>query len=473
MRLKREAWEAVKGWALAVLVLLSLGLSARVWLGAGGGYPLVPEREYYRAASPGSWRQELTKLLAPSRLVVHLGEGRHTAFRPGQDGYQRFWAGLFPLLSQGQYPAQGWVPQDPEAVQRLRDGPGLEAVFPVSLPIEVWAEAWGGQASGQAGSQGPVLVDAVFVGLGDPPQLLIHRAYTQVYLAPAAPGGAVLEVAGLRQLLSGLQGSRAAPYVELVSPHPGVPVRRGIYVPEQPPRLAPVAMGEEAGAGSDPVAEFFPDPSVVREMVERDGATIYTDGRRSLRVYPDGELEYQAPVGPEEGESLPPLEVLRRAVEFVALHRGFPEDACLSQVDFPPFTPLSRGAVPYRLTYMARHLGLPVVNEEGMLEVSMTGDVVSSYRRHVRIPAGPLGEPRPVISARQVLDLLNRRPELLGGEGGPARMVTDVYLAYICVGGADRAVPTWAVELEGGRLLFFDAFSGEGWSWTGGKLEPF
>ena len=185
---------------------------------------------------------------------------------------------------------------------------------------------------------------------------------------------------------------------------------------------------------------------MTRRISERDGATIYTDGRQGLRVWPSGRLEYNAP---EQlaGASLPLSEILSRAVRFVTQHGGWPVEMRLAQIKEAAAV---KTGVFWRLVFRAYAGGLPVVNTNFGLELRHSSRGVASYRRQLALPADELA-PAKLSSAR-----LQEYIEPLISADKKGEPVVDIYPGYAPEPGSLLLQPIWLLERAGGQIEQID-----------------
>lgn len=426
-------WEKVKGGVLVLLVVLSLVLSFGVWWSAAG--PLTGE-ELWRQEPPSvPPPPEWSQVVKPTRLFVHLGGDRHALFLPGSGGYQDLWEGgcvRAGLLAQLGPPAQEPL-RDADA-RALDDGAFFEVRFGAPLPGSVVARAYGLRG----GSEDPV--EGFVVSPQRWPYVAVRRQ-GRVY---PLEGGADRDYRTLAQLLSGL----AAP--EVLAKQGGIPLVApalpegweagpGLWVPKlgAVPRLA-AGFVPPPGYGHTLVSEFFADPTVVRRIEERDGATIFTDGRSGLRVYPSGALEYNTPRATAARGSIEPDSAFSVALSFVTAHGGVPEGMVL----WGCWSVRPEGERAWRLGMGLLANGLVAVAPGGAVSLAVGEHGLYEYRAAAWIPWEKATGSHRIMPAQEALArLAARHPD--------RTRVADVYLAYVghpAAGGELR--PAWIVRTD-------------------------
>ena len=78
---------------------------------------------------------------------------------------------------------------------------------------------------------------------------------------------------------------------------------------------------------------LFVDPGTSRNLLDRDGTEIYTDGKRGLQIYHGRHwMSYSDPVAPVETNAAS-QESLLVAVEFINRHGGWDGDYLMSEIE--------------------------------------------------------------------------------------------------------------------------------------------
>lgn len=263
-------------------------------------------------------------------------------------------------------------------------------------------------------------------------------------------------------------------------PSPILQIPSGLYVLESPPRTGPLSITWETPAPKvleSMLRSFFIDLSVLRQIEEKDGAVIYTDGRRGLRVYPYGKIEYtapsqsvsQAPTPSQERPAL--LDALSLSVEFVNSHGGWLPNSLLW--DFGEQTiGAARTQSPQglRMAFSAAVGTMPVFfghNGEPLIEVVVSEEGISWYER--RVPS-PGTEPRGRMHTLRAQEALRSLVEhwkvtkgATGEDSGQAVRVEGIYLGYFGLPNGESSeflYPAWFVNLGDGSAIAVNANTG-------------
>ncbi|MDI6894201.1 MAG: hypothetical protein QME70_06290 [Bacillota bacterium] len=443
--------ERVTGVILALLVVLSLVLSFGLWWSAAG--PLTGEELWRQEPPSPPPTPEWYLVVKPTRLLVHLEGDRRAMFLPASAGYRDLWeagctsgvglAGLGP-------PARD--PLRESEARALEEGAFLDARFPAPLPGQVVARAYG--LRGDL----PELVEGLVVAPAQWPYVAV-RYGGRLYPLEGAAGR---DYRMLDQLLSGLgtpeavAGAGGVPAVSPTLPE-GWEAAPDLWVPKMAavPRLT-TGFVPPPGYGQTLVGQFFADPGVVRRIEERDGATIFTDGRSGLRVYPSGALEYNTPPPTGTRGSIEPDAALSVALSFLAGHGGIPPGMVLwgyrsARLEEERSWALGMGLLANGLVAVAPGGAVSLaVGEQGLYE----------YRAAAWTPWRESSGSQRIMSAQEAMARLAARHR------GGAR-VLDVYPAYTAhpaVAGELR--PAWIVRTENDQWAV-DAVTGQVQSFGG------
>ncbi len=445
--------EKLKSLVLGLLVLASLTLSYALWYGSPPyefSKPMASEPIHFSSS------RSLQAMITPDRVVFHRGEGLYHVFTPGQElfqvGVNLFKNCLDALILMK--PLEVMEAAGPDAGENENDAEGEEEVgehlppagirldFPYPYPLE-------------APGQPPVDIAQFFLSLeGDEAWL-------------KTPGGDyyALTLAGVgRDLLLRFDRAEGLPTYRLADeedlpPEAAAVFTREVYLPEGEVGL-PVQRWEQERLDVDRLLKvFFIDMSLVRRIDEKDGAVIYTDGQKGVRIYPAGAVEYTAAVAREGLLSGSPA--LAMAGEIIALYGGWTAGLYLWTPPGPE-PPESR----QQLLFTPYAGGRPLISSEGGVSLSVSSRGVQSYFRNVMLPANePQGEPQgmlPLISApeafaKAVEYALQERVGM-----GPLR-IQGFYPGYYLrepLSEHKQAVTAWFLELEGLGLVVMNAASG-------------
>jgi hypothetical protein len=311
---------------LAAMVIGSIALSAQIWFPAGpseAGQTGSPSVQ----VSPPSEQGVMPQVFRPERIYVKHRSGAVAMLQTGSTPYKQLWYGIQSVL-QGMSavgPASPFLEEgvDPQAEV-------LTLVMPLSLTVENWADQWDWNTAGLRNFS--MKVDRVSLHL-DQIAPMLHLSGSSVNTYRIGPLGQS-DARMLRELIESLDPSLFQTYRPFGTDGAVVRVTPGLIVPD----IADVPMGSLEVRKPDQKAEearYFPDPTVVRQIDEKD-ARSYTDGQRLLRVTDWGALEYFSVNSGENAISPDLNRATGIASEWVSLHGGWPQDVVMGEYSHQP-----------------------------------------------------------------------------------------------------------------------------------------
>lgn len=534
--------EAAKSGVLAVLVALSVLLTLQVWGGADAsrGVRDVAGRDG-DASGPDERKGAIRRVAAaelvpPVELVFGVEaeeKGRAAGGGPssgsalvwagcgyGTEAYDALW-GSDGLLA-GSRLGEGLPPAAVEALLVRAPAEPWRAIgvigmtVPTGVDAETFLRAWGVEVPQEAASLLGDLPETTGGSAGSGPKTpagegdwkvvaVLARGSkeedAQWYVAAFGPAGEVrggfwLEGAGPGKAGAALQKVKAqlgrpaeassaglVPYAFLLPGEvaAGVRLATRTWVSEDPfgsgARFAVEAVKPDLSLVVD---SFFFDRSVVRTIEELDGAIICTDGRRGLRVYPTGVVEYTVGRGRgprdmgQAGAKAPERGVLFAALEaagaFIGEHGGWPEGASLSSV--------AAYGVGWKMDFGWHYRGCRVELPVPAMSVVLSEAEILGYNRLNLRVAQPVGEGRPgrksheggamgvLAAARKGFSWLPQADEIRIVAIRPVWLVREMPQP-------DRpvdAIPAWMFLKEDGEALYVDAVTADAWRSSSGQL---
>lgn len=445
-----NAWiERLKTVLLYLLVLISLILTSLLWNNQPR-FELISPPTYVESKVVGYPRQ-LEELVVPSAIVFHFGNNRHTK-ADSDDGQYRvlrsemnkwyFYDFVFQPL-----PLERW-----EALTRSL--PGLEIQFRSTIPISVVSQLFTFRGETEGLIHG---VDCVWLYYAPEENavygLFISREERQAIRArtSVSPKDLQNSYLPLGNLLPEQQLRVSAP--EPLSPRQVSAFWHWYYVPKQPDRMRYVRMNYIPITDRDLTDAFFLDPTLIRQIVERDGTIIYTDGSRSVQVRPDQQMmTYTDPALKPGREDLTGDEKLRETVLFINQYLGWTDDYRLERME-------ERAGEGDVLTFRQYLGAYPLVSQDGppideLAVTSLAGQVVTLSRSLIDLDTYLDMTEWTVMSGDELFEELRKQDVDLD-------RVKNAYLAYgIKVHrGFVELIPSWVVESDNGRRLVVNARS--------------
>jgi len=414
--------DSVLGWILFLLVGISLFLSYNIWV-------KIPVDNSSVSQLFAGKSVELASVISPEKIVVHPENTYHTLLKQSSPFYERIWSfsrkALASLWSESSL-ASAQITDDFFAMKK-----GIEVVFPVPLPTTFLKQ---------------------FLNINTGRDFLENSTISSFYLVEDGTVNAYLrDTSGafykinksqnsteLLELLKDLVNAKAPRYANLPQKSANLNVSGGVYVSLTSYRLPTYFMKQEQVLSDRTAAKFFPDFSVTRKIEEKDGAVIYTDGQRGLRVYPNGALEYNAP-GKGDSKTAPNFyEALNTAVDFVNARGGWPESAYLSDYNIAN----ENGSKIYKFSFGIRVFGCPLVSEKDYISLTVDGNQVKNFYKEVVTVDRP-GGVMTLMSPIEALDLAVSQYKV--------NRVEDIYPAYIS--SEDLLLPVWVVKTPEERII--------------------
>jgi regulatory protein YycH of two-component signal transduction system YycFG len=426
--------ERVKAVVLGILVLASLVLSYLLWFGAPTyefSKPITSERIQFSSS------RSLLEMVTPDRVIYTPEEGLYHIFRPGEDLYQVASNALRVTLQE----VEGLQPASKEEGLEAWQGPGLCLEYQYPFP-------W--QAS--AGGESPPLKVKAFRLLWEGEAAWLVTVEGDYYKMDLP--GSRLDL--LKRILEaqGLMAYRKADLDDIPAGM-NVTFRRDIYFPLEELSL-PVLQWEREKLDYERLLKvFFIDMSLVRRIEEKDGAVIYTDGQKGVRIYSGGAVEYTMAGG--RGRLLAGERALAMAGEIIALYGGWSSSLHLW---VPPGFELPGAR--QKLFFLPYVEGKPLISPEGGVSLSVTEMGAQTYFRQLLAPTTEALSAGTTISASLALE---RALEYVAEERGVQTKleITGFYPGYYHrhpLSEQKQILPAWFLEVDRIGLVVIHAGNG-------------
>jgi regulatory protein YycH of two-component signal transduction system YycFG len=415
--------DSVLAWVLILLVGISLFLSYEVWIRVPG------ESTAYRKSNERA-SVDLASVISPEKMIVHMGNSMHTVLNPSSTFYSDIWKLSKTLLK------NRWSIENPEPVnidlESIQQKKSVEIVFPTPLNTSLLKQIFHDD-SGSAASLEDILLDSF---------LIFEDRELQVYLRDIDGKfykiGSGQEMDELDSIIDKIKQSKPLLYAKLPSANIRLKISRGIFISLQDYELPVYDIKKERKSLDQTATEFFPDLSITRKIKEKDGAVIYTDGQRGLRIYQDGAVEYSFP-GEKRQEKTTLRDALNIAVDFINTHGGWPRDTYLHSYDVMD----ESQNISYVFRFRYRVNGIPLIyNDEDYLVVSVEGNQVKRfYRRDV-------SEGKPV-SSKSLMHPIQALDAAVAIKN--IREVEDILPAYQYID--DVIKPVWVLKTRADQVI--------------------
>lgn len=426
--------EGAKSLLLAVLVAASLVQSYLLVYSAPKFDAILPTDDYVESKLEGT-RAELTQLIFPKDIVLHFGNGEHTVVYPGMIFYdmildvveQRAFDGLRPAIG-------GTVPVE----ANIGEAFGIEVRFAEELPLTLLRQRMNLQGDGLPGEE-PIDRIHIFTQPG--------REDVRVFMS-GRRSGTVFE--STRADFTAKDVERFVGFGEARVRYAMLP--GGHYVPEAPLPMVKYRASYRLFTADQLMRSLFPDPFNTRNLTERSGSEIYTDGKRGLQLSNDSLwMSYTDPAAPSEGGQTP-LDAALSAVQFVNRHGGWNGLYALETLRRDDTGSEYRIAFRHYIgTYPGSYpiIGTPNGGAPfGPIQLSLRNRAATSYERStVQLEGDNMRrEPMELPGGERLLALWNAFEE--------RGLVEALYPAYRAVLTEDDIVlePVWAFTMRGGEV---------------------
>lgn len=424
--------ERVKSWILALLVLGSLVESYYlIYRLPGADSAVLSENLYVKTDNMGP-EEKVENLLYPDKLIIHMGDSKHTLFYPDST----FYSLIMNRLKGREFESfQRHSVQDFDWDKIRNENPGIELSFGAGIPVTLLQRVM--QLSPDSLFE-EESIDRVWI-------YNIKNDSKAHAIFFSTRGDIIYEAAKADLTVQDVQqhvnfGKNWTPYKAIDGDY---------YVPESKISLVEVEMPSGMYTIDQMQSNLFFDAGSTRYIPEKNGSEIYTDSKRSLQVN-EGKnwMSYFDPAALPAGESTPAKDALE-AVEFVNQHGGWngtyrleatEEGRQERKVSFQQYY----GSYPYG-SYPI--MSMPKL-QYGVINLELQQGTVSSYERSLMY----MDESKAV---KKVVELpggeeLENQLALLSKSSS----IKDLTPAYIPVLNEDklRLLPVWKVTLSDGSV---------------------
>lgn len=437
--------ERIKSLVLLLLVTSSVFFTSQQW--TTGFSPITPGRP-----GPEQGEPQPLDVLSPWMLYVHKAGGSEL-FGPGQAGFEQSWQLLrnitrgFHLVSIRSAAPAEW--------QAMLEHGALEFRLAGRVQLRMWLEALSVLPAELTTAH---FFNHILLSPGSN-DIYFRDSHTGIYVAweNILAGDPLKDFAAMSATWTG------QPIRRLDEPHRSA-AAAWVYVPANPGFWHELWVRTERGTLQGTVNSFFSDLSLVRRVGERDGRTIFTDGKRLVHVDAYGGFEFV-----ESSQFLPLHDIHSRAglllsqgLSFVARHGGWPTESRVRQMNM-----VDAAQVPYaefefivffRVPGGEAEIGpslVPLVSWRPEVALRVTERNVSTYERFVYAPLRSGSWPYRIIQAEAALRTLDAG----GHEDGE---ITSMYLAYYQreIQTEGLLFPVWVIE-KGARRFMVNAYTAD------------
>lgn len=419
--------ERVKTGLLLILVTISIVLTGQLLFGQPTLETAAPPA--YEQLIFGDLRPIAEQLLPELRLYR---EGQWRIIEPWDDSHGAAWGLLLDLLRYGGVPELTPAPDVPEAFVAY-------ALFPVAAQPALWLPA--------ARTAEISLTEIVWTA-EEPLDVWLKDGDGNWYISrlsflPDNWEFQLIDSFAAGQLYRAVPEDAWAP----LQTEAGV----NLLIPQETIRRAAYSVRQEALDTDKLLRSIFVNTALVRRIEERDGAVIYTDGQRGLRLFKHGEIEYTSPKSEPGLETLEQIQALRRVAQYLQLMGGWPADLYLQGVKVS-----QRGTWnTHTVTFQSVQRGMRLVAAEPAVTLRFSDRGVIDYRRHVITLDNPVGAEREWIHPTQASQTVAVYLE----NSAVDVKLRHVYPAYDIAFGT--AQPAWVFLFSNGASVVVHGYTGQ------------
>jgi len=436
--------ERVKSWILALLVFSSLVESYYLIYRLPGSDTAVMSKNLYVKTDNMGPKDKIENMLYPDKMVVHLGEDKHTLFYPSSTFYNLI---LNRLKGRSFESFQRRSVEDFDWAKLRSENPGFELSFGAGIPVTLLQRVM--QLSPDTLFAGESIDRIWIYNVKNDPKA--HAIFF------STRGDIVYEAAKADLTVQDVQqhvdfGKNQTPYTT---------VNGDYYIPESNISVVEAEIPSDMYTIGQMQSSLFNDTGSTRYIREKDGSEIYTDSKRSLQVDQEQNwMSYSDPTTLPAAESTPAKDALE-AVDFVNDHGGWNGTYRLatSEQDMEEQIARAEEGTEERLITFQQYYGAspygsyPIMNKPqlryGVINLDLQQGTVSSYERSLMY----VDETKAV---KKVVELsggatLKNQLEAIG----KASAVKDLIPAYVpeVKGDMLQLRPVWKVTLSDGTIL--------------------
>lgn len=408
--------DSILGWVLIALVGISLFLSYAIWSQIPGSFPTFKDTKTDN-------KLDLATVVSPIKIAVHLGNSSHTIIKNSSEVYDE-------IIKYSDYAlAMLWSENLPETVELSSDyfthKKGIEVFYPTPLPASFIKQLLDVEAKDSVGLHDKLIDSYIIIKNEYNVEVFLRDEENNYYKV-----GESLESPRLDELIDQIAKTNPPLYANLPSGNANISISPNTYVALLPYQLPGYCLNNDENQKDHQIKKFFNDFSIVRKIQEKDGAVIYTDGQRGLRIYPNGALEYNFPGNREKGK-LDFYDALNIAVDFINTRGGWPQDAYLASFKLKE----KDESLIYKFNFRIRLSGYPVISDDEYFSVSVEGNQVKDFYKDV-IKAETTNKTTDLISPIKALDIAVAKKNV--------NKIDDIYPAYYIKNSS--IIPVWAIK---------------------------
>ncbi|MDN9009410.1 YycH family regulatory protein [Brevibacillus laterosporus] len=439
--MSRERMENIKSVVLVVLVLLSLILTSLL-LNNQPQLEFISPATFVPADKQGASKQA-KDFVVPDAILFHYGEDRHTKANSSDDVYRI----LMGQVQNWYFNEFSYYPMTEEKWDSLtRKKLGLELQYNSLIPISVMEQVLTLRDVDQRLTE----IDRVWLYYEEADDtvyaLFLSTKDHQSFRAKTAVSPKDLRNSYLlfgknlpEQILKTYKDPQRSPYI--------VQNKQSFwsvyYLPKKPSVMSMYNYNYLPISRKQLLESYFLDPGLVRQIVERDGTNIYTDGTRSVQVRNGQHLmTLTTPVWQAGDTQMTAYEQLQESVSFINQHMGWIDEFRLRSME-------QRTEGSAQIVFRQYLGAFPIISQDSKLidniQLNMDKGQVQSMRRSLIDLDTFFGYKE--VNVASGADLITYLQE----NKIDTEKISNIYLAYQLIEqkGYMQLTPAWVVQLEG------------------------
>ena len=423
--------EKLKSIVLVLLVVSSLVESYYLIYRLPGSDTIIRSATNYIKTDYMGPETNVEDLIYPDKMIIHMGEDKHTIFYPDSTFYNL----IFSLLEGRSFDSfQRRSIQNIDLAEMRQKNPGIELTFGSGVPVTLLQRVMQIQPDALFQAE---LIDRVWI-------YNVNNESKAHALFFSTEGGVVYEAGKADLTVQDVQqhvefGTTWIPYTT---------VNGAYYVPETSVDMVESTLNLGVYTAEQMQRSLFFDSSITRNIREKDGSEIYTDSKRSLQVRQEQKwMSYTDPAALPAGESNVDKEVLA-AVDFVNQHGGWNGDYRLSVAGGG----IGKNEVVFQQYYGNYPILKKVGFQYGTIKLDLHQGTVSAYERSlIYIKSEEQNKQIKVLSGG---DKLKEKLKIVSQQSA----IVDLYPAYMPTRTEEglHLTPVWAVKLRNGEEMVLD-----------------
>lgn len=448
--------ETAKTVILSLLVITSFCLTGMIWINQPNLQFIEPAK--YTESKP-VLEKSLEKMITPSAVVFHYGQDRHTK-AVATDGQYSMIMREMPRWIFLDFTPYTLTHEKWEEI--AREKLGLEVRFRSNLPLSAVGRLVTFREEYNIRLMG---IDRIWL-YHEPEEDLVYALFLSGEEEKVMRSRTSISPKDLRESYLANGNQMPEQIMKVVIPakyNTSDPESKGYsywhmyYLPKHQIRMQQFRFSYTTVPTEQLMEAYFLDPTLVRQIMERDKTVIYTDGSRSIQVRSEQKaITFTDPAYQQRILPITDEEKLQSAVSFVNKHLGWLDDYYLEDIKK---SYNDKDSITFR-QYIGAY---PLVSKgekpiDTIEIISEAGQVVTMNRSMLDMETYITNRDLTVMSGPELYQLI-RDKNLANTEE-----ISNTYLAYQTFVSDDyiELIPTWVVEVPNQPTLLIPAKSNEG-----------